>query len=182
MIPPAAVSASHTARPCCDRSLVLRGTPLRSSPSIRFVRTPQEAAPGLSTDRVASGISSWIPENSMPRFHRSLISGLLLTALVLSQGCCTHGRRKGHLRQAQLRTLQLYRQNQELQGQAEMAGHLAQEKRPAAAVTGCGAAEPGHRQSATGQSELGAVPAAGQVLQHAGGPQESIGRQRQSAI
>ena len=64
----------------------------------------------------------------MPRFHRSLISGLLLTALVLSQGCCLHGRRKkDHLRHAQLRTLQLYRQNQELQGQAEMVGHLAQE-------------------------------------------------------
>lgn len=63
----------------------------------------------------------------MPRFHRPLITALVIASLVASSGCCSHARRKGHLRHAQLRTLQLYRQNQELQAQAEMVGHLAQE-------------------------------------------------------
>lgn len=63
----------------------------------------------------------------MNRFNHSLIAGLLMACLLTTSGC-GHRRRKAMLRQSQLRTLQLYRQNQELAGQAELAGQLAMEK------------------------------------------------------
>jgi chemotaxis protein MotB len=75
----------------------------------------------------AKGVRDRIPENVMPRLHRSLIASLVIACLISASGC-GHSRRKTHLRQAQLRSLQLYRQNQELAGQAEMAGQLAMEK------------------------------------------------------
>jgi len=65
----------------------------------------------------------------MPRLQRILIVGLLISCVISASGCgCgprRFGRRKAQLRQSQLRTLQLYRENQELAGQAEMAGQLA---------------------------------------------------------
>ena len=71
----------------------------------------------------------------MPRLHRSLIATLLIACLVATSGCCCgrggglgRGSRKRQLRQAQLRSLELYRENQQLCGQAQMAGQLAQEK------------------------------------------------------
>lgn len=65
----------------------------------------------------------------MLRLHRSLIASLLIACLLSTSGCgCRHHRRrKNELRRAQLRSLQLYRQNQELAGQAEMAGQLAEQ-------------------------------------------------------
>ncbi len=63
----------------------------------------------------------------MPRFHRSLIASLVIATMLSASGCCAHGRRKSQLRQSQLQSLKLYRQNQELAGQAEMAGQLAQQ-------------------------------------------------------
>ena len=70
----------------------------------------------------------------MPRLHRSLIATLLIACLLATSGCCCRGRlgagrggRKRQLRQAQLQCLRLYRQNQQLAGQAEMAGQLAQQ-------------------------------------------------------
>ena len=63
----------------------------------------------------------------MTRLHRSLIAGLLIACSLSSSGCGWH-RRRSHLRQSQLRSLHLYRENQTLAGQAEMAGQLAMEK------------------------------------------------------
>ena len=65
----------------------------------------------------------------MPRLHRSLIASLLIACLLATSGCgCRqHRRRRNELRRAQLQSLKLYRQNQELAGQAEMAGQLAEQ-------------------------------------------------------
>lgn len=71
-----------------------------------------------------------IPETIMPRLlQRSLIASLLIACLLSTSGCgCRQTRRrKNDLRRAQLRSLQLYRENQELAGQAEMAGQLAEQ-------------------------------------------------------
>jgi chemotaxis protein MotB len=71
-----------------------------------------------------------IPETIMPRLlQRSLIASLLIALLLSTSGCgCRqYRRRKNELRRAQLRTLQLYRENQDLAGQAEMAGQLAEQ-------------------------------------------------------
>ena len=62
----------------------------------------------------------------MPRLHRSLIATFVIASLFMSSGC-GHRQRKTQLRQSQLQSLKLYRQNQELAGQAEMAGQLAME-------------------------------------------------------
>ena len=64
----------------------------------------------------------------MPRLHRSLIASLLIASCLSASGCCCrHARRKARLRESQLQTLKLYRENQCLTGQAEMAGQLAME-------------------------------------------------------
>ncbi len=63
----------------------------------------------------------------MPRISHSLLACIVMASILSTSGCCRHGRRKTQLRQSQLQSLKLYRQNQELAGQAEMAGHLAQE-------------------------------------------------------
>ena len=64
----------------------------------------------------------------MPRLHRSLIASLLIASFLSASGCCCrHGQRKARLRQSQLQTLKLYRENQCLAGQAQMAGQLAME-------------------------------------------------------
>ncbi len=75
-----------------------------------------------------------IPENMMPRLHRSLIASLVIASLFMSSGC-GHRRRKMQLRQSQLQSLKYYRENQEMAGQvqglseqAQMAGQLAMEK------------------------------------------------------
>ena len=63
----------------------------------------------------------------MPRLHRSLIATLVMASLLTSSGC-GHRHRRAQLRQSQLQSLKLYRENQQLAGQAGMVGQLAMEK------------------------------------------------------
>ena len=63
----------------------------------------------------------------MPRLQRSLIATLVIASLLSSSGC-GHRQRRAQLRQSQLQTLKLYRENQGLAGQAGMVGQLAMEK------------------------------------------------------